>query len=79
MNYDLILKDCKIINGSGNPWFYGEIGIKDGKIIRINSEIKDNASKVINVNKNIVCPGFIDIHSHTDYILPLLGKVESTI
>ncbi len=79
MSFDIVIKNGRIINGAGNPWFYGEIGIKDGKIARIRPKINEDAKKVIDASGMIVCPGFIDIHSHTDYILPVSRSQESTL
>lgn len=79
MSFDLIIRNGKIIDGTQNPRYFADIGIKDGKITKIQYKIEEDAKKEIDAKKNIVCPGFIDIHSHTDYILPISGKVESTI
>jgi N-acyl-D-amino-acid deacylase len=79
MSFDIVIKNGRIINGAGNPWFYGEIGVKDGKIARIRPKINEDAKKVIDASGMIVCPGFIDIHSHTDYILPVSRSQESTL
>jgi len=79
MSFDIVIKNGRIINGAGNPWFHGEIGIKDGKIATIRPKINEDAKKVIDASGMIVCPGFIDIHSHTDYILPVSRSQESTL
>jgi len=79
MEYDIIIKNGKIIDGAGNPWYPGEIGIKDGKIVKISHKITTEAKKVIDAIGLVVCPGFIDIHSHTDYILPVSRSQESTL
>ena len=79
MVYDIIIKNGKIISGAGNPWYPGEIGIKGGRIIKIKPKINEEAKKVIDASGMIVCPGFIDIHSHTDYILPVNRSQESTL
>ncbi|MFX0074785.1 MAG: amidohydrolase family protein [Candidatus Hermodarchaeota archaeon] len=77
--YDILIKNGKIISGTGNPWYSGEIGIQDGRIVRINSKIDQEAKKVIDANGLVICPGFIDIHSHTDWILPVSRTQESTL
>ena len=79
MVYDIIIKNGKIISGAGNPWYYGEIGVKEGRITKICSIINEDTNKVIDAQGLIICPGFIDIHSHTDYILPVNRSQESTL
>ena len=64
--YDTIIKNGKILNGTGNPWFYGEVGIKDGKIVKIGDLENCKSKKIINAEGMIVAPGFIDVHTHTD-------------
>lgn len=62
---DLIIKNGKIIDGSGSDAIYGDIGIKNGKIVEI-GKIDDTAVKVIDAEGLTVTPGFIDSHSHSD-------------
>ncbi len=79
MDYDFIIKNGKIINGAGNPWYYGEIGINEGKIVKIGTKIVGTAREIIDASNEIVSPGFIDIHSHSDYILLISRNLESTL
>ncbi|MFX1495362.1 MAG: amidohydrolase family protein [Promethearchaeota archaeon] len=79
MSFDLIIKNGRIIDGTGNPWYRGEIGIKDGKIKEIRPKISNEGSKEIDARGMMICPGFIDMHSHTDYILPIYNRAESFI
>lgn len=66
-NYELIIKNGYIVDGSGNPWYKADIGIKDGKIATIGRCInKKDGDHIINVKDLIVCPGFIDLHNHSD-------------
>ncbi|MEL7566447.1 MAG: D-aminoacylase [Dehalobacterium sp.] len=67
--YDLILKNGTIIDGSGKEAFVGDIGIIDDKICAIGELPIHDANKVIDIAGKIVCPGFIDMHSHSDLIL----------
>ena len=82
MNYDILIKNGKIIDGAGNPWYFGDVAIKNGKIAKVGARMEGNAPKIINADGLVVCPGFIDVHSHTDYVL-ILGsratRVESFI
>ena len=79
MSFDIIIRNGRIIDGTGNPWYRGEIGIKDGKIKKISSKIDNEGSREVDARGMIICPGFIDMHSHTDFILPIFNSVESFI
>lgn len=63
---DILIKNGKIIDGSGNNWFYGSIAVRDGKIIQISREINVPAQKTIDAKGLIVAPGFIDVHTHLE-------------
>ena len=79
MSLDILIKNGKIIDGTGNPWYRGDLGIKDGKITKISLKLNEDAKRILDASKLIICPGFIDIHSHTDYILPVNRSQESTL
>ncbi len=64
--YDLILKNGRVLDGAGNPWFTADIAIQNGKIARIGRLGNATADKVLDVTGHYVSPGFIDMHSHTD-------------
>ncbi|MDB4866490.1 MAG: hypothetical protein JWR03_823 [Cohnella sp.] len=67
---DMIIKNGKVVDGSGAPWYRGDIAIKDGKIVSIGKLQHEQAEKVILADGLIVAPGFIDVHSHDDlYVL----------
>lgn len=65
MGYDILIKNGQIIDGSGNPWFRADIGIKNGFILEIGN-LDCSANRIINAEGLFVAPGFIDIHSHAD-------------
>lgn len=67
--YDMIIKNGKILDGSGNPWFYADLGINEGKISKISRRGLSgvDTNEVINAEGLIVVPGFIDIHNHADF------------
>lgn len=66
--YDLVITNARIIDGTGNPWFRGSIAVKDGKVVRVGSVDQTAAKQVIDAHGQIVAPGFIDVHTHVEDI-----------
>lgn len=66
MDYDLVIKNGHIIDGTGNPWYKADIGIKDGLIAKLSSIPLKTSGRSIDAKKLVVCPGFINVHSHSD-------------
>ena len=64
--YDLVLINGKIVDGTGNSWYYGDVAVKDGKIAVIGKIAVADARKVIDVKGLVVAPGFIDVHTHIE-------------
>jgi len=76
---DIIIQNGKVYDGSGNIWFKADLGIKNGKIYRICRKLKDKAKINVDASNLIVCPGFIDPHTHSDTSLLVDGKAESAV
>jgi N-acyl-D-amino-acid deacylase len=62
--YDLLLKNGRIVDGTGNPWYRGDVAIRGEEIVRIASGITEPARRVVDVAGHVIAPGFIDIHTH---------------
>jgi N-acyl-D-amino-acid deacylase len=73
---DLVLKNGRVVDGTGNPWFIGDVGIKDGLIADI-GKVKQEGRQTIDVGGLVISPGFIDGHCHSD--LMVLDAPESEI
>jgi len=65
-SFDLIIRNGRIIDGTGNPWFQSDIGIINGKIVSIKNLRNQQAKREIDAKGLYVTPGFIDLHSHAD-------------
>jgi len=62
---DLIISNGRIVDGSGNPARAGAVGVKDGRIAAI-GRINETAARTIDARGRVVCPGFVDVHTHYD-------------
>ncbi len=74
--YDILIMNGTVVDGTGNPGFTGDIGIKGDTIAEIGDLTEEIADKVIDAQGQVVSPGFIDMHNHSDYTL---GQVSSNL
>src|ERR1043165_4324541 len=65
MAYDLLVKNGRLIDGSGAPAFRGDLGVRGGRIAAI-GKLRDRAARMIDADGLVVAPGFIDNHCHYD-------------
>jgi len=64
--YDVLIVNGKIIDGTGNSWYYADVAVKNGKIAAIGKLANTTALKTIDAKGLIVAPGFIDVHAHIE-------------
>ena len=64
--FDVLIRNAKIVNGTGNPWFSADVGIQGDTIVAIGRLDHRPADRVINAEGLVVSPGFIDVHTHVD-------------
>jgi len=77
--YDLVIVHGHILDGTGGPWYEGSVAVKDGKIAAVGRLTHTRARRVIDAAGLTVAPGFIDLHSHSDYTLIVDGDAQSKI
>lgn len=65
-DFDLIIRNGRIIDGTGNPWFRADVGIKAGRIAAIGVLANATADKEIDAVGRVIAPGFIDVHTHIE-------------
>src|SRR5262245_40173098 len=69
--YDLVITNARVVDGSGNPWFRADVGVRAGKIARIGRINPSDARQTIDAKGQILAPGFIDVHTHVESIYSL--------
>jgi len=65
-DYDVLIKDGRVLDGSLRPSFKAEVAVKDGRIVRVARAIPGKASRILDAKGLYVAPGFIDLHTHVD-------------
>jgi N-acyl-D-amino-acid deacylase len=63
-SFDVLITGAKVVDGSGNPWYYGDIGIRGDTILAVGNLNGSTAATRIDAQGLVAAPGFIDIHSH---------------
>lgn len=64
--FDVLIRGGRVLDGTGNPWFAADVGIRDGRIAAIGRLQGATATRTIDARGKVVTPGFIDIHTHAD-------------
>jgi N-acyl-D-amino-acid deacylase len=75
---DLVIRHGRIVDGTGNPWFYGDVAVKGDRIVTIGTVV-GKGKREIDARGLVVAPGFIDMHSHSDWLLLEDGHAQSKI
>lgn len=65
-DYDVLIKDGSVFDGSLKPAFKADVAIRDGRIVRVSENIEGTAARIIDAEGLYVSPGFIDLHTHVD-------------
>lgn len=72
--YDLLITGARLIDGTGTPWYWADVAVQDDRIVAVGALSGAAAQRVINAGGRIVCPGFIDMHTHSD-LYPLYNPL----
>jgi N-acyl-D-amino-acid deacylase len=77
-DYDLVIRGGRIVDGTGNPSYLGDVAIRQGKIVALGRP-SGTAARTIDATGLTVAPGFIDIHNHSDFTIVQDGNAQSMI
>jgi len=79
MTWDILIHRGTVIDGSGSPGIIGDVALHAGRIAALGPALAGEAKKVIDATGLAVTPGFIDIKTHSDFVLPINPKAESKV
>jgi N-acyl-D-amino-acid deacylase len=79
MTWDILIRRGVLIDGSGSPGTIGDIALAAGRIVALGPSLAGAASKIIDADDLAVTPGFIDIKTHSDFVLPINPRAESKV
>lgn len=79
MSFDLLIAGGTIVDGTGAARVRGDVGISGGRIAAIGDLSQSSAARIVDATGRVVCPGFIDAHSHSDLTLLSDGRALSKI
>src|SRR5258707_7585889 len=77
--YDIVITNGHIIDGTGSPWYSGDLGIRDGKIIAIGNLSNARRAHTIDARGKVVAPGFIDMLGQSEYTILVEPRLPSKI
>lgn len=77
--FDWRIRQARILDGSGTPWFRGDVGISDGRIVAVGDLTEVAAKRELDASGLCLAPGFIDVHTHSDFSLLRFPRGESRI
>ena len=70
-DYDLIIRNARIVDGAGKPGFIADVAIANGKIAAIGKLPDAKAAREIDAHEHVLAPGFVDVHTHVDGHTPI--------
>ncbi len=79
IEYDLIFRGGRVVDGSGAPWFSADVAVKDGRIAAVGKLADAKARRVVDATGLIVAPGFIDLLGQSEYNVLVDGRAASKI
>jgi N-acyl-D-amino-acid deacylase len=77
--FDLVLANGRILDGCGNPWFWGDLAIGRGRIVEVAPAGTLQGREILDVGGRFVAPGFIDVHTHSDLSILVNRRAESAV
>ena len=65
-NADLLIRNARVVDGTGSPWFLSDVAVTDGRISAMGRNLDVDADRTIDANGRVLSPGFVDVHTHVE-------------
>jgi N-acyl-D-aspartate/D-glutamate deacylase len=77
--HDLVIRNARVVDGTGAPAYAGEVAVKDGRIVAVGPRVEGSALAEMDAGGKAVAPGFIDPHTHFDVQLLWDGAAKPSL
>jgi N-acyl-D-amino-acid deacylase len=77
--FDIVIRNARVVDGTGNPWYHADVAVRDGRIAKIGSVPPEAAYRVIEAAGRVLAPGFIDVHTHVESSIDKRPRADSLI
>ena len=78
-DFDVLIVGGRVVDGTGNPWFFADVGLRGGRIAKVGKLGRRPARRTVDASGLVVAPGFIDIHNHSDFTILEDGDAQSMV
>ena len=78
MSHDVVLRGARVVDGTGSPWYRGDVAIDDDRVSAVGA-VDGDGDVELELAGRVVAPGFIDIHTHSDFTLPANRDAHSKV
>ncbi len=75
--YDILIRNARVIDGTGNPWYRADVAVKDGRIAAIGAMPQATATRIIDAAGRALTPGFIDVHTHIEGVIETASRADN--
>jgi N-acyl-D-amino-acid deacylase len=77
--YDFVIRDARIVDGTGSPWYRGDVGLRGGRIAAIGRLSGAAAGRKVDAAGRVLAPGFVDAHVHGDAVMLGVPAMEAAV